>query len=59
MPKKKKSKDNKPIIIKGGYVRTKLSPEELQQMIHAIKSGTGAHKSKKDYTRKKKWTEHD
>lgn len=44
----------KPLVIKGGYVKVKMSPEELEVFMRERKRGCGRHKSKRDYTRKKK-----
>lgn len=42
------------IIIKGGYVPTKLEGEELQRYLQERKRGTGSHRSAKDYRRREK-----
>lgn len=42
------------LIIKGGYIPTKLEGEELQQFLQERKRGCGSHKSEKDYRRKEK-----
>lgn len=46
-------KKNK-VILKGGYVPTKLTGEELQSYLQERNRGCGAHRSKKDYRRKDK-----
>lgn len=52
------NKDNN-IILKGGYIPTKVEGEELQKFLQERKRGCGSHKSKKDYRRtskhKKDW----
>lgn len=42
------------IKIKGGYVPTKMSPEELEVYIRERNRGCGSHSSKKDYRRRDK-----
>lgn len=42
------------IILKGGYIPTKLEGEELQKFLQERKRGCGSHGSKKDYRRKEK-----
>lgn len=43
------------IVLKGGYIPTKLEGEELQIYLRERKRGCGVHKSKKDYRRKGKY----
>lgn len=42
------------ILLKGGYIPTKLEGEELQRYLQERKRGTGSHRSKKDYRRHEK-----
>lgn len=45
---------NSKIVLKGGYIPTKLEGEELQKFLQERKRGCGSHRSKKDYRRKQK-----
>ena len=47
-------KNKMSFTIKGGYVRTKMDSEDLQNHLRERKRGCGRHKSKRDYSRKKK-----
>lgn len=45
---------NVKVVLKGGYVPTKLEGEELQKFLQERKRGCGSHRSKKDYRRNPK-----
>lgn len=47
-----KNKKNNKLILKGGYIPTKI--ENIHEHLQELKRGTGIKKSKKDYNRKKK-----